>query len=313
MPNICNPPTTLRFGSFEKLLAALSVPGAFQGDLVVKLGKLRWIEALPIAILAAYLKDHRIRNPKSQNSIEISDRYAYLQRMDFFRVVGAPLPEKFKRYDPTGRFVPVRVVDSGSGVQQVAEDIVRILNVGDPDAALVLRHSLGELLDNVFVHARSRVNALVCAQHFPNARRSQIGIVDTGIGFLGSFAENKSYRTLKLTDREALMLGLRPFVTSKPRTLEPYESGYGRLGVGLFIVSEVLWQVGGRILVVSGRQAFDRSRSRTKWRSVRAWSGTIVGFEVPDDPIVSYNDALRTAREKAKRLAQEAGQLSLEL
>lgn len=175
MPSTCNPPTTLRVGSFEQLLAALSLAGTFQGNLVVKLGKLRWIEALPTAILAAYVKDHLIRNPTSQNSIEIPDKYAYLQRMDFFRVVGAPLPERFRRHDPTGRFVPVRVVDSGSGVQQVAEDIVRILNVGDPDAALVLRHSLGELLDNVFVHARSRVNALVCAQHFPNARRSQAG------------------------------------------------------------------------------------------------------------------------------------------
>ncbi len=309
MPQSCQPPTTLKFGSYEKLLSALS-PGS-QGGLVVNLGGLRWIEALPIAILTAFLKDHLSRNPHSKNVIRVPDKHAYLQRMDFFEVVGAKLPEGFKRRDPTGRFVPVRIVESGSGVQRAAEEIVSMLRINDRDAAQVLRHAIGEIMDNVFVHANSPVNAVVCAQHFPNARRSQVAIVDTGIGFRGSFEEEESFRALSLTDREAIVLGLRPYITSKPSRQGPYESGYGRLGVGLFIVSDVLSQVGGRILVVSGQAAHDRSRIRTRFRSVRAWRGTIVGFEVPDEPAVSYDQALREARKRARDQAAEAGQLKL--
>ena len=50
---------------------------------------LRWIEALPIAILVAFLKDHLLRNPGSENRILIPRRYEYLQRMDFFKAVGS--------------------------------------------------------------------------------------------------------------------------------------------------------------------------------------------------------------------------------
>lgn len=309
MPRTCRPPSTLRFGSFARLLETLPEPGRVSGDLSVDLRGLRWIEALPIAILVAYLKDHLHRNPASSNAIGVPHRYAYLQRMDFFRAVGAGLKEGFRRHDPTGRFVPVREVQTGAEVAASADEIVRTLRVDDPDAANTLRHSVGELLDNVFVHARSNVHAVICAQHFPNARRSQVAIVDTGIGFLGSFQESPLFREAALDDTTAIALGLEPFVTSKPITGIPYEAGYGRLGVGLFIVGEILEQVGGRLLVLSGAASVDRAGGKTRWRAVPFWKGTIVGFEVPDDPAASYEQALRLARQRARDLsaAREQG------
>jgi hypothetical protein len=268
----------------------------------VELRGLRWIEALPIAILIAYLRDHLTRNPESQNFVSYPDAHAYLARMDFFKAIGAPVKEKFRRLDERGRFVPVRVVETTARVATAADDIVRTLRLGHGDAANTLRHSVGELLDNVFVHARSPVNAVICAQHFPNAGRSQVGIVDTGIGFLGSFRENDLFRQAE-THRDAITLGLAPFVTSKPPTGMPYETGYGRLGVGLFIVGEVLSIVGGRLQVVSGDAAVTLGGGRQRWRSVRPWKGAIVGFEVPDHPLVGYDEALRIARARAQELS----------
>lgn len=224
--------------------------------------------------------------------------------MDFFRAVGAKLPEGFKRQDPTGRFVPVREVDTSASVPQTAEDIVGTLQVEDADAARILRHAVGEIVDNVFVHSRSPVNAVVCAQHFPNARRSQVAIVDTGVGFQSSFAESSAFSGLAISDRDALALGLLPFVTSKPRTGNPYEDSYGRLGVGLFIVSEVLDRIGGRFLLVSGGVSADRTRGRTRWRTVKPWKGAIVGFEVPDEPLVPYEKAIHEARKMAREQAR---------
>ncbi len=301
----CQLPNTLRFGSFPRLLDALPVTRT-STDLEVDLSNLRWIEALSIAVLVAFLKDHLLRNPGTDNNILIPHRYEYLQRMDFFKAFGASLPESFKRLDPTGRFVPVREVNSSARVPEAAEEIVQTLQVGDLDAARTLRHCVGEIVDNVFVHSRSPVHAVICAQHFPNAHRSQVGIVDTGIGFRQSFTENPAYARLKLSDRDVLVLGRAPFVTSKPLTSTPYAQRYGRLGVGLFIVSDVLARVGGRILLVSGASAVDQRSGRAHWRDVKPWQGTIVGFEVPDEPIVSYDDAIRAARERARELSRSS-------
>ncbi len=301
----CQPPNTLKFGSFPRLLDALPVTRT-STDLEVDLSNLRWIEALSIAVLVAFMKDHLLRYPRTDNSIFVPRRHEYLQRMDFFKAVGAPLPENFKRRDPTGRFVPVREVNSSARVPEAAEEIVQTLQVGDLDAARTLRHCVGEIVDNVFVHSRSPVHAVICAQHFPNAHRSQVAIVDTGIGFLQSFTESPAYAGLQLTDRDVLVLGRAPFVTSKPSTSTPYAQRYGRLGVGLFIVSDVLARVGGRILLVSGTSAVDQRSGRTHWRDVKPWQGTIVGFEVPDEPIVSHDDAIRAARERARELSRSS-------
>jgi len=273
----------------------------------VELGAIRWIEALPIAILVAFVKDHQVRYPTTKGTILVPERYEYLQRMDFFKAIGAKLPEGFKRRDPAGRFVPVRAVESSSGVHVAAEEIVQTLRIGDLDAESTLRHCIGEIVDNVFVHSRSPVNAVICAQHFPNARRSQVGIVDTGIGFRGSFGENTTFHRLHLGQRDALVLGLAPFVTSKPQTGAPYEHSYGRLGVGLFIVAEVLDRVGGRFFLVSEGAGVDRRGGRHHWSSVKPWRGTIVGFEVPDEPLMSYQEATRAARDKARELSSSRG------
>jgi hypothetical protein len=108
------------------------------------------------------------------------------------------------------------------------------------------------------------------------------------------------YQGMNLTDREAITLGLAPYVTSKPAVANSYDSGYGRLGVGLFIVSNVLEQVGGRIQIASKTALFHRGR----WETVRPWQGAIVGFEVPDVPLVSYEEAMRVARRKAIEMAR---------
>lgn len=109
MSRQCRPPGTLRFGSFPRLLHALP-PKLGSANLEIDLSELRWIEPLSMAILVAYVKDHVKRNPATNNVILVPKKYEYLQRMDFFRSVGAELPERFKRGDPTGRFVPVREI-----------------------------------------------------------------------------------------------------------------------------------------------------------------------------------------------------------
>lgn len=305
MPTI-RPPTTLRFGSTEHLLSTLPGPTERAREAIaMQMGSLRWIEALPLAILAAYLNDHQ-RRSRHGGRITIPQRYGFLQRMDFFRTIGVKIRETFQRHEPSGRFVPVREIGASSQVYEASAEIVETLRVSDREAANVLRHCIGEVIDNVFVHSASPTHATICAQHFPNACLTQVGIVDTGIGFRASFTDSPTFAAMNLTDRDSITLGLAPYVTSKPYVVGIYESaGYGRLGVGLFIVANVLKEIGGRIQIASGNALFHRER----WRTTRPWQGAIIGFEVPDEPRVSYQDALRAARDRALTIARarEAG------
>lgn len=296
----CTPPTRLQFGSLQRLLTTLPEPAGGR-PLQVDLRDLKWIEALPLAVLAAYVNADT-RRRRVGGRIVIPPRYGFLQRMDLFTVIGAELPEKFERHDPRGRFVPLREVERATQVHDVAAEIVDTLRVNDREAAKVLRHCIGELVDNVFVHANSPTNAIVCAQHFPRALRTQVGIVDAGIGFRASFGGSPTLGEMVLSDREAISLGLSPYVTSKPYAPDPYSSGYGRLGVGLFMVSEVLAAIGGRVLVCSGEALYRRKGSVQKWQTVNGWPGAILGFEVPDEPLVSHDEALREARRLAREL-----------
>lgn len=268
------------------------------------MGSLRWIEALPLAILACFLKDHFHRSHRG-GQITLPERYGFLQRMDFLRTIGVRLRESFRRHEPSGRFVPVREISASRQVYEASAEIVDTLRIDDREAANVLRHCIGEIIDNVFVHANSPTNATICAQHFPNACLTQVGIVDSGVGFRASFSASPIYRSMRLTDRESITLGLAPYVTSKPYATGMYETGYGRLGVGLFIVENVLKEIGGRIQIATGTSLFHLG----KWHDVRPWQGAIIGFEVPDEPRVSYQHALRTARDRAIAIARarEAG------
>ena len=56
---------------------------------------------------------------------------------------------------------------------------------------------------------------------FPNARRTQVAIVDSGMGFRQTFVNSPAYPRLEISDREALMLGMAPFITSKPAGAAP--------------------------------------------------------------------------------------------
>jgi hypothetical protein len=302
----CVPQSRLQFGSLRKLLDALPPsPVPPSETFRINLRALRWIEALPLAVIAAFTKDHQERG--GGGYIAIPPRYEFLQRMNLFKVIGVSLEERFRRHPEQGRFVPLQQVSARSGVPAIAQRILETLQIGDAEAAMVLRHCIGELVDNVEVHAQAALPAMVCAQHFPNARRTQVAIVDTGIGFRKTF-ESSPYAEYIRSDRDALKLGLAPYITSKPSSAYLYAPSYGRLGVGLFIVAETLAQVGGRLLICSGSAVHRvRSSGRRAWERARPWRGTIVGFEVPDTPLIPYGEAVARSRELARSLAR-AGQ-----
>ena len=86
----CRPPATLRFGSLSRLLESL--PNAEElgaRPLKVELSELRWIEALPIAVLSAFMLAH-LKRPgvaRTNSVIHLPQEYAFLERMDFFKTV----------------------------------------------------------------------------------------------------------------------------------------------------------------------------------------------------------------------------------
>jgi len=51
------------------------------------------------------------------------------------------------------------------------------------DCNIYLSYMLTEVLNNAVDHADSSIDVIVCAQHFPKKKKTQVSIVDCGVGF----------------------------------------------------------------------------------------------------------------------------------
>ncbi len=77
---------------------------------------------------------------------------------------------------------------------QVTTDLTAVLkshtNLNDENADSI-SYVLSELMDNVFHHADSPINAIVCADAFRDRKEVELAIVDCGMGFKKSLGKTK--------------------------------------------------------------------------------------------------------------------------
>jgi len=90
----------------------------------------------------------------------------YLQRMNFFIELQASMPEGFERHEAKG-FHPVTRVrseqESPAATRALAEAVQEHARLDDRSLG-ALKSCLNEVVENVFYHANSPIDALVCAQ-----------------------------------------------------------------------------------------------------------------------------------------------------
>jgi signal transduction histidine kinase len=114
----------------------------------------------------------------------------------------------------------------------------------------VLAYALGELVDNVFSHARRSTEAIGswgAAQWYPTGDLVRVAIVDTGCGLLASL---RDYHSPPKNHFEAAALAFKPFVSSKG-DIGMY-ADRSHMGLGLPVCRDICERLGGRLYAASG-------------------------------------------------------------
>lgn len=180
----------------------------------------------------------------------------YLARMDVQRSLGLPSPD-MNRNPAGGRFIPLLLVRDGNDVFKAVSSIADMVlqqfeGVGEFLPAF--EWAVNEIVDNVFIHSSSKAPGVVCAQLFPNKRRLDIAICDSGVGIRGSLSKSFELDSDVAAIEKALERGVTRDI----------DIGQGN---GMAGSLEIMRQNGGKLLVWSGDALY------------RMENGVEIGFE----------------------------------
>ena len=191
--------------------------------------------------------------------------------MNFQRVPGLDEPRHFRRSE-AGRFIPILLVKNDTDVFEAVNAIADLVLQQFDNAREFLpafEWAVNEIVDNVFIHARSKSPGVVCAQLFPNLRRlrSRSAIVGSASG-----VRSKSVSSLR-DDKEAILKALERGVTRNVNLGQ---------GNGMAGSLEIMKKNGGAFLVWSGTARFTlKNSSETSFQ---------IGADVPGTGVVlSFN------------------------
>ena len=199
-----------------------------------------FMETSAIALLASWLLARKLENHEIQVLGDLSLQ-KYLARMDFHRVLDLREPEH-SRLPSTGRFIPIFLIKDGADVFEAVNKIADIVLQQFDNARDFLpafEWAVNEIVDNIFIHSGTKSPGVVCAQLFPNKKRLDIAICDSGIGIKSSLSQ----RFLLKDDSEAIAKALERGATR--------DNDIGQ-GNGMAGSREIMKKNGGDFAVWSG-------------------------------------------------------------
>ena len=198
----------------------------------------------------------------------------YLARMDLHENIGVEF-EAGNRLDETGRFLPLKQIDSDDDVFNTVNAICDlVLHQFDNANEFLpaLEWAVNEIIDNIVIHSETVIPGVVCAQYFPNKHRLDVGICDLGRGIFASLATTRQL----WSHGDAVTTALQRGVTRDP------DVGQGN---GMAGALEIAKSNGGLFHVWTGDVLF------------RAEKGAERGFvKIPEIPGTGVKFSLDTRR-----------------
>ena len=200
----------------------------------------------------------------------------YLQRMNLLSELKVQMPEDFERREAKG-FHPVthvRSEDETPAATRALANAVQEHAKLDEESLGALKSCLNEVVENVFYHAESPIDALVCAQAYKKKKRTELVIADTGRGIRAALSEVPEYRERTTDDCEAIKLALEKNVTT---------TGDIKRGIGLWVASEVIRRNEGELLILSRDGGLRVDGDGAHDVTDHFWPGTLVVIEFRTD------------------------------
>lgn len=210
---------------------------------------------------------------------------SYLNRIDFYDLAGMDVDYPWRRHSANGRFREVVQVQSEDEGEEVVGEVMAILNRNVEGVAGVydaVHHAFLEVVSNVFHHAQSLTQAVICAQSYPWC--VELAVVDSGRGIPASLGQNPELVGRFDSAAEAIELAVQPRVTGRPEH---------NTGEGLFFSLEFVKANGGRACVYSQDGALWVRGKKARAQPVPFWPGTWVSLcfrsDCPVDTTAIFN------------------------
>lgn len=242
----------------------------------VSVKNLDWIEPVGIALLKTMHTSQRITRLIDTESVA-KRAHSYIQCL-----LSPSSPNAFaKTYISLQEFTRESFSQGEENiVRQVVDSILHNANNISPQDKADLRqyliYLLGEIVRNIKDHSESD-HSYIAAQFYPKHKKTQVVIIDSGIGLLQSLQSR--YQDLK-THESAISLAAQPFVTR----VEPNTTPYGKttnIGLGLHMSTELIKLTNNRLKIISGDGRLEIARGLQTTNTLPFnWGGTIVTFEI---------------------------------
>jgi hypothetical protein len=213
-------------------------------------------------------------------------------------------------FDEPTRTVRLTSVRTREQIEPVADRMASMI-IGDEsahDIRLTIRHVLVELLRNVVQHSQDPLGAVVAAQRMDIGQGRpkpmiQLAVADAGTGIPRTLHKEHPH----LVDyRQALERALLPHISG---TFPEGQTGsFENAGMGLYVISEMARQTGGRLLiattgaalVLQGGAMDQPATPRFLNPGGTGFPGTLVAFEIPTDAVQDYHQLMKSILRKAE-------------
>jgi len=236
-----------------------------------------WADIFSLSLIISYYKANGT-TPKIEFSNENAKKVAV--RMGIKNFLDVNFEDHRTYHDSTGRFIEFKNFRTEEEVFNLGGEIVELLRKTElrEDDVRSLGWIIPELMDNVINHACSPVGGYVCGMVYKTMGYVEFAIVDSGIGFKGSFQK----RFGNLSEREAVR---RAVLEKDDAGTSDEKRGGGR---GLPVSWEILKKAGGELLILTGHYAFNNGEILPIWDD-NNWQGVAIRFTFPYGKI-GYND-----------------------
>jgi hypothetical protein len=250
--------TPIRVSKFGCELHALEDADEYEFDF----GNRRFFSPFSMVLLAMHLRRFRERHAEADCFSVNHENHGYAAHMGFFKTFGMDYGNAPGEAPGSSTYVPILCVSRAEVADYASEKGLEFgFGVEDKAAALAgvlaqthhgvlhdtLTYSIREILRNVFEHSGSQ-EVFICAQHWPNWNKVEVGIVDAGRGIKAGLAENPNFEFE--TDREAIHSALMPGVSGNIWAGKD-RATWANTGYGLYMTSRIC-RAGGSFFICSG-------------------------------------------------------------
>lgn len=195
---------------------------------------------------------------------EFLSHYGYAKRLDSY---GTVVP--YRRFDLSDERIFAAYItkfSAGKGIPTMTPLLKKKFN-----------ESIGELFANAMMHSTSQRGVFCCGQYFPQKKRFDMCIADTGSGFVGAIYNAFQ---LKVDSIKAMKFCLKEGNTTKKN-----EPG----GLGLKLLKQFITLNKGRIVIVSNQGYYEYSDKGEQLQALSCtFPGTCVNLEVNTADLASY-------------------------